>query len=422
MTMRRSTILATLALATGSTEAGADHFAVFVLTGQSNALGTTALESPHDPGTHAADASTGFFWANAAGGTGSNIVYPPALFGDSGGVITTLQVQQGDGGANPQFWGPEFGFARTMHDAGRSNVLIIKTAKGGGRNLYWDKATFDSDPDSGHMWGHTRDTIDAALAQLVSGGHTFEVEGFMYLQGESNTTSDAVVAGARLGDLIDNLRVHIGGAYPGTADEMRTVIGEIAASGSTSARITTTNQQQALAAADDTVAFIGTSDLPLKSDGIHFGRDAKLTIGQRFADAFIGRPEVVATTFADIAGGPGATNLIFDRYVPDTNGAPNGPGLDNPGTYFGFVNGDNGQAAAGMTVAGSAGKVVFADYSGASTTSDIAGGDYSLLSVKAGNVTAGVIKYYQLWYRNPSGSPCAFDFNTTNGLQLIWGP
>ena len=28
----------------------------------------------------------------------------------------------------------------------------------------------------------------------------------------------------------------------------------------------------------------------------------------------------------------------------------------------------------------------------------------------------------QLWYRNPLNSPCATDFNTSNGLGITWNP
>ncbi len=44
------------------------------------------------------------------------------------------------------------------------------------------------------------------------------------------------------------------------------------------------------------------------------------------------------------------------------------------------------------------------------------------ISVKAGNVAAGDTKYYQLWYRNPAGSPCGSDFNASNGYAVTWLP
>jgi hypothetical protein len=275
--------------------AQAVDFDVYILTGQSNSLGTTSLETPFDPGTDPADTTTEFFWSNV---NASNTVYPPVLYGDSGGAITTLQMQQG-GGANPNFWGPEFGMARTMFGAGLTDVLVIKASRGGGGNGFWDKATFDANNNNGHMWGHLRDTVDSGMA-AIGGGDTFEVKGFMYLQGESNSAAEAAIADTRLNDLINNLQSHIHTTYPNAANNMHTVVGEIAASGSNANRILTTQLQTALAAGDQDITFVTTNDLSLKSDGIHFGKNAKLTIGERFADILIGVSEQPNDVVGDV--------------------------------------------------------------------------------------------------------------------------
>lgn len=265
-------------------------FNVYILTGQSNSLGTTNLETPFDPGTDPTDVQTDFFWSNVSS---SNTVYPPVVQGDSGGAISTLQVQEGP------FWGPEFGMARTMFDAGQNDVLIIKASRGGGGNGFWDKTAFDGNNNSGHMWGHLRDSVDAGLG-VIGGGDTFEVKGLMYLQGESNNSAEAASADTRLSDLINNLKTHINSTYPNATDNMHTVVGEIAASRSNANRIQTTQLQNALAVGDPDITFVPTSDLPLKSDGIHFGRDAKLTIGDRFADVFIGVSEQPNGVIGDV--------------------------------------------------------------------------------------------------------------------------
>jgi len=354
--------------------ASAEEYAVYILTGQSNSLGTTGLEggdpADYNPGGSDAYDNTSFFWSNV---NASNTVYPPVLYGDSAGAITTLQVQQGDGGVNPTFWGPEFGFAQTLADLGHENVLIIKASRGGGGNGFWDQQTFSANNNSGHMWGHVTDTVDAALAQLTGQGHTFNVNGLMYLQGESNSAGQAAIADDRLDDFANNLQSHINNTYAGTADGMHLVIGEIAASQSSGSRQTTTTLQLQLAAGDDVYAFVGTRDLALKSDNIHFGRDAKLEIGRRFGWAMQG-VQVSSASFSDVASAGDAVSLVFESYVPDPNGAPNGTNLVNPGAFTGFIDGLNGQPAAGVRVEGSAGQVVFADYYGSLTTSDLAGG------------------------------------------------
>lgn len=368
---------ATAALAAGLVAFGMPtvpgvEYDVYVLTGQSNSLGTTGSgDSLAAPGVEAADGQTGFFWSNVSA---TNTVYPPVLYGTSGGVVTTLQTQQGDGGANPTFWGPEFGFGRTLFGLGARNTLVIKASRGGGSNALWDKNTFEASDDAGHMWGHVRDTVDAALAAVrATPGDTFRVRGLLYLQGESNTSADAAVAGERLAALATNLAAHIEASHPGTTAGMKTVIGEIAASAATAARVTTTTAQRTLAGSSDAYAFVSTSDLALKSDGIHFGGGAKLEIGRRMANAMAGR-QMAAVTFDAVAGVAGARSLVFDLAVPDANGSANGATGTFANPFAGFVTGAGGQAAAGLVVEGSAGSVVFADYYGPLVTSDIAAG------------------------------------------------
>jgi len=260
---------------------------VYILTGQSNSLGTTSLEGEAQadwgPGANAADAQTPLFWSNV---TPSNSNYPPTLVGDSGGVFKTLEIQQGEG-ANPAFWGPEFGFGRRMLQQGQSDIVIIKASRGGGGNSLWDKGVFDQNANSGHMWGHLRDQVDVALGLLDAQEHEFAIRGLMYLQGESNNSAEAQAADVRLEALVNNLTQHIESSFPGTTGQWHTAIGEIAASGANANRQTTTTLQTNLAANQSSYSFVPTADLPLKSDGIHFGRDAKLAIGERFADAFI---------------------------------------------------------------------------------------------------------------------------------------
>ena len=182
-------------------------------------------------------------------------------------------MQQGDGGANTMFWGPEFGMARTLFDAGNANVMVIKASRGGGGNGFWL-------PTTGHMNNHLLAQIDVALTAAQNAGHTFDVKGFMYLQGESNGAAEAAAAGTRLQALIDGVQSHINANFSDAAANMYSVIGEVAASGSSANRITTTNMQKALATASATVGFFETHDQLLKSDNIHFGKDAKLEIGR----------------------------------------------------------------------------------------------------------------------------------------------
>ena len=75
---------------------------VYILTGQSNSLGTTVSEIDYTPTSHPADSVIRLFWANVSGSAS----YPPAPYGTSGNLFKLLQMQQG-GVGSPYFWGPE---------------------------------------------------------------------------------------------------------------------------------------------------------------------------------------------------------------------------------------------------------------------------------------------------------------------------
>jgi hypothetical protein len=32
----------------------------------------------------------------------------------------------------------------------------------------------------------------------------------------------------------------------------------------------------------------------------------------------------------------------------------------------------------------------------------------------------GDVKRYQIWYRDPQGSPCGAQFNLSNGMEIVW--
>jgi hypothetical protein len=259
---------------------------VFLLTGQSNSLGTTNDEKDYWPGEHPADDATKFFWSNV---DARNTEYPPTLYGDSASEMKPMQVQQGDHAANPVFWGPEIGFAQALQAAQRAEQLIIKASRGGGGNTFWSAEAYQKDANSGHMWGHLRNVLRQSLGPLVASGRPFRLVGLLYIQGESNSPSEAELADVRLEELIESLREFAATLLPNCTDEMHTLVGEIAASTSTAARELTTAKQSSLPSRRKDVSFITTRDLPLKADGIHFDRSGKLEIGRRLAKAFLAR-------------------------------------------------------------------------------------------------------------------------------------
>jgi hypothetical protein len=259
-----------ITLATPTTAA---HYQLFLLTGQSNSLGTTdGGEADPSPGPDPADAQIRFFWHNLANAKTS--------LGSSDGGFTKLQAQQGGfykGSAT--HWGPEMAFGRSHFRAGVTNLGIIKASRGGGGNSFWSKGGADA-----HMYEHLVKTVQAAAAHLQAGGHTFEMAGLLYLQGESDSAAEAAMADQRFEQLLANLRADLP-----QATGMRAVIGGIAAAGAT--RDVVRAKHAGLAARRADIGYFDTTDLRGQMpDALHFNKAAKLTLGERFARAFAALP------------------------------------------------------------------------------------------------------------------------------------
>ncbi|SHK20106.1 protein of unknown function [Rubritalea squalenifaciens DSM 18772] len=277
--MRLLHILAFTLLAASS--ALAEHYKLFVLTGQSNSLGVTNFgEADPTSGSDPADDHVKFYWHNVASATTS--------LGDSGGVFTSLQDQQGGyypGSAT--HWGPEIEFSRTLYRAGVRNFGIIKASRGGGGNTLWSKSA------GGHMYSHVVDTVTAATTTLTSNGDTFEIVGLLYVQGESNTSTEASIADTRFTELITSLRSDLP-----NATNMYGVIGGITAAGSS--RDTTRAKHASLAAGDATISYIDNLDLELGGDNLHLTKAAKIRSGERFAQEFFAQ-NIVSRWYGKLA-------------------------------------------------------------------------------------------------------------------------
>lgn len=246
--------------------ANADHFKLFVITGQSNSLGTTGGgETDVSPSWDIADAAVPFFWSNVADAT--------TQIGNSRGSWTTLREQQGGYyPKNETHWGLEFGLARQLRRAGIGNFGIVKASRGGGGNTNWSKS------NKGHMYRHVVQTVRNASSILKQKRHTFEVAALIYVQGESDTSQEANVADERLASLLKNLRNDLP-----HAKEMRLIVGGIAAAGNT--RDIVRDKQLRLASQDRRVSYVDNFDLQNRLyDKLHFDKEAKLKVG-RWLDA-----------------------------------------------------------------------------------------------------------------------------------------
>ncbi|MDP6539235.1 MAG: hypothetical protein QF903_03120 [Planctomycetota bacterium] len=114
-------------------------------------------------------------------------------------------------------------------------------------------------------------------------------------------------------------------------------------------------------------------------------------------------------------GASGVADTAADTVVLEGSGLVPG----QPGLYFqgnNAINGGNGVTFGdGLRCAGQGVQrlqVRAADATGNSATN-------TSISV-GGGVSPGDTKHYQLWYRDPAGSPCGTTFNLTNGYTIVW--
>jgi len=280
------------------------HYKMYVLSGQSNSLGTTnGREIDKTAGVDLADVNIPFFWHNVPDATQS--------LGSSSNFFRPLQTQQGNYfyATSETHWGPEINFARSLYHAGERDFVMVKASRGGGGNSNWDKAS------SGHMYTQVVDTVKAACDRLTKDGHTFEIKGLLYLQGESNTAGEAAIAGERFKTLIDNLRTELPNASA--------LKGYMVGNADSSADDATTRQkQEEIAAANPSYLFY-TDSLDVKNwlvpnDNLHHDKLAKLLNGARFADSVLGRfayydakqarSGLFRTRYANSSGGTNGTN------------------------------------------------------------------------------------------------------------------
>lgn len=230
---------------------------VFLLGGQSNMLGRaplsglpTALRSPQ-----------------------ADVLF----FGGSDGTVgTTLTTLRPDGKNSTEF-GPEVTFGRSIADASPTTQFALIKYAAGGTALYNDWA-----PGTGAEYKAFRNTVTAGLAALHAAGHTTEIIGMAWHQGESDAIEGRQASYAsNLTAFIADIRSHYGAGLP-------FLIGEIRRSNG-AAFVTVADAQISVASADPRAVFVPASDLSFL-DTYHFDAASQITLGERFAAGYAALP------------------------------------------------------------------------------------------------------------------------------------
>lgn len=263
--MRPSFLPSLLLLVTAAALAGrsrAIDYDVYLLGGQSNMLGRAAtsglpasLQQPQndvtfylrDPGSP----STGKY----------NTLVPLQPLTTSGSTF-----------------GPEITFGRTMADQHPDQHLALLKYASSGTNLAVNWA-----PGTGADYQAFMSTMSSGLAALTAGGNTYHIDGMLWLQGESDTGTQAQQYQANLTNFIADMRSHFGANLP-------FVIGGI---GYQTADYTVVSAaQQRVAQTVPNVAYFSDYDLlgPNHTD-LHFDAADQQLIGQRYVTALQALPE-----------------------------------------------------------------------------------------------------------------------------------
>jgi hypothetical protein len=206
--------------------------------------------------------------------------------------------------------------------------MIVKCSRGSGGNSYWHKPAADH-----HMYDKVRNAVSNAVTVLTNQGHTFEIVGLIYLQGEGNVSTEANEAGARFRLLLDNLRVDLP-----NASRMRGHIAGIINSGMIPdvTGVTRAQHDGIYGQYAPEIMFFSDLDLTgtLVADNLHFSKVGKLTIGARFADAVLGR---LASYNADLVA-TNAESPVLQGWSQTPPSATNGQAVAGFAPDPGFTN------------------------------------------------------------------------------------
>ncbi len=291
--MKNFTILSvfsSLLLAIAITPAGADVLNVWILTGQSNSLGTTGQDGASWEYTSTAGTTNAKFYYTDISPTTTAYPAAPADMTTSGAMLTGMETQVI---AGTNYWGPEMGLVSELYTQGYTDNYVIKASRGGGGNTLW-MGTGGPDAANGQMYNYLTETARDGIQAALDGGHSVDISGLIYLQGESNTTTDAAAAATRLGTMTTNMLDYLDTEFAteiaaGTVVTANTklLVTQIADIDDSAARVTTVNNKVQWASTTNKATYIDTSYLPLGADDLHFAKDSKEAIGASIATTYI---------------------------------------------------------------------------------------------------------------------------------------
>jgi iduronate 2-sulfatase len=277
----RGSILAVAGLAAmlvGGGAAHAEHYDVFILAGQSNMDGRAKVADLTGPlATWAApqkDVELCYSDSSQRGKVLSSAGWVALQPGFSVAPGSKLEKLPG------KTFGPEVSFGRTMADAWKGrHVAVLKFAEGGtSLQKDWQLG------EKGKLYDQMVTFVGASLERMTSAGDTFEVRGFVWHQGESDSELTEGEYAGLLTELIAHVRADVE-KYRGTqTGVLPVVVGEV---------FDNHKRGTILAAQGDVCAKVpgcglaSAKGLSTFDGGTHFDAPSQLELGKRMATAML---------------------------------------------------------------------------------------------------------------------------------------
>lgn len=313
--------------------ASAVEIDLVLLAGQSNMVGRAQRVGDglggQIPGTSPLDAQVRYYFdVTNTGGSFAD---------DSAGTFGPLTTWTNSSTAHLQEFGPELALGRAVAAERGNEVALIKLAVGGAGIRRWQPGEVDYE-------AFVPAVIDG-VSELINAGHTVNVLGMAWLQGESDMNAgNAPLYGGRLQTLVSSVRDDFSSAFsraglgPHFADLPVVLIEPAESRTNPSAQAAVVDQAlRDFAVADANAQFVATDDLLNYIDDIHFGGPSQTEIGRRIASSLTGsvyvppasrmiQPDSIQSDSPrlgdrfDIGVTIGQVNTEFDL-VPDTASA-----------------------------------------------------------------------------------------------------
>ncbi len=250
-----------------------------IVAGQSNALGYGAAADELPPELYTPQADIRFWFEE-----GSNIaILDPALRISSGDAWIPLQFQVDASGStfldDSGGFGPEVSLGRHLADVLPNDIALLKFAFNGASLV----GPWNPDGGATSLYVQMLNRLNSAITDLVNEGHTVEVVGFFWMQGESDALNEdaANAYQENLTNFIARLRADVDVA------DLPFVFGRIQpflpSPGVEAVRLA----QLAVDLGVPDTWMINTDDLPVAEDLLHFSAAGELIFGDRMAEAYL---------------------------------------------------------------------------------------------------------------------------------------